>query len=110
MSWLKGFKVGSRTTGVRDMLSTYVDDTIVFCDAISEQISFLRLMLFIFEAISGLKINWRKNNIFPINEVTQFQVLANILRCGMGKLPTSREHRGMKVRNLKLQNNNLLKK
>lgn len=45
-------------------------------------------MLVIFKAISGLKINWRKSNIFPINEVTQIQVLANILRCGVRKLPT----------------------
>ncbi|WMV22601.1 hypothetical protein MTR67_015986 [Solanum verrucosum] len=87
--WLKGFRVGSRTERVLEIYHLlYADDTIVSCEATSEQISFLRLMLVIFEAISGLKINWRKSNIFPTNEVTQIQVLANILRCGVGKLPT----------------------
>ncbi|KAG5619467.1 hypothetical protein H5410_019291 [Solanum commersonii] len=162
--WLKGFRVGSRTERVLEIYHLlFADDTIVFCDATREQISLLRLVLVIFEAISGLKINWRKSNIFPINEVTQIQVLANILRCGVGKLPTvylglplgvlnirdniikktenklamwkgqylslggrkehkgynlvkwnivqqSKEHGGMGVRNLKLQNNSLLKK
>lgn len=33
----------------------------------------------IFEAVSGLKENWRKSNISPIKEVSSIQTLAGIL-------------------------------
>lgn len=65
----------------------YADDTMAFCDATPEQISFRRMMLEIFEATTGLKVNRRKSNIFPVKEVLQIQVLANILGCRVEKLP-----------------------
>lgn len=35
----------------------YVDDTIIFCDAEEDQLKHLRLILVLFEGISGLHIN-----------------------------------------------------
>jgi len=32
----------------------YVDDTLIFCDAEEEQLKYLRTILILFEAISGL--------------------------------------------------------
>lgn len=60
----------------------------VFCNAKPEQISYLRVMLIIFYAISGLEVTGGKKNMFPINDTSQIQVLANILVNGMEKLPT----------------------
>lgn len=33
-------------------------------------------------------MNWSKNSIFPIKEVTYVQLLASVLGCEMGMLPT----------------------
>ncbi|KAG5630453.1 hypothetical protein H5410_002170 [Solanum commersonii] len=46
-----------------------------------------KVIMVIFEACSGLKINWRKSNIFPVKEVQQIQPLAYILRCRIEDLP-----------------------
>ncbi|WMV19117.1 hypothetical protein MTR67_012502, partial [Solanum verrucosum] len=37
----------------------------------------------------GLKVNWGKSSLYPIKDVTNFQSLADILGCGVGKLPTT---------------------
>jgi len=70
----------------------YADDTIVLCEANQEQLCYLRVILVVFEACSGLKVNWRKSRIFPVKEVVkevqQIQTLANILRCKVENLPT----------------------
>lgn len=41
-----------------------------FCETEEEQILMLRIIYIIFEAVYGLHINWRKNFIYFINEVT----------------------------------------
>uniref|UniRef100_A0A0V0IBM1 Putative ovule protein n=1 Tax=Solanum chacoense TaxID=4108 RepID=A0A0V0IBM1_SOLCH len=62
--------------------------TLVFCEAEQEQICYLRLILVIFEACSGLKVNWRKSDIFPVKEEQQIQSLADILKYRIEELPT----------------------
>lgn len=52
-------------------------DTLFFCDTEAGQVSFIRLMLLIFETYSGPSLNWRKSNISPIKEV-QMEELAGI--------------------------------
>nr|AAT40556.2 hypothetical protein SDM1_4t00019 [Solanum demissum] len=64
------------------------NDTLVFCEAEQEQICYLRVILVVFEACSGLKVNWRKSSNFPIKEVQQIEDLASILKCKIEKLPT----------------------
>lgn len=50
----------------------YADDTLVFCEPMEDQIWHIRVMT-VFEAISGLKVTWRKSNLFPIKEVNNIQ-------------------------------------
>lgn len=47
----------------------YADDTLIMCEAKEEQLKILRVILVLFEGISGLHINWRKSFLYPINEV-----------------------------------------
>lgn len=43
----------------------------------------------VFEGMSGLHINQRKNYLYPINEVTNMETLTNILGGEVGALPTT---------------------
>ncbi|KAG5609419.1 hypothetical protein H5410_020700 [Solanum commersonii] len=54
-----------------------------------EQLRILRIILVLFEDVTGLDINWQKSHIFPINEVTNMEALAMILGREVGALPTS---------------------
>ncbi|XP_059285619.1 uncharacterized protein LOC132039092 [Lycium ferocissimum] len=76
--WIKGF--GTQTNRGEDMEITqllYADDCLVFCEAKVEQIRHLRAILTIFEAISGLHVNWSKSFLYPVNQVTDLQFLAS---------------------------------
>ena len=60
-NFISGYKVGVRDGGelvISHLL--YADDTIIFCEANSEQLMYLRWTLMWFEAFSGLKINLNK--------------------------------------------------
>lgn len=57
----------------------YADDTLIFCDADKDQLTMLRVIFILFEATSGLNINWNKSDIFPVNEVTDIHNLAGFL-------------------------------
>ncbi|WMV20737.1 hypothetical protein MTR67_014122 [Solanum verrucosum] len=88
-NWIKGFSIKNRNNEIMEVTHLlFADDTVVFCEAEQEQICYLRVIRVIFEACSGLKINWRKINIFPVKEVQQIQSLAHILRCRIKELPT----------------------
>ncbi|WMV11771.1 hypothetical protein MTR67_005156 [Solanum verrucosum] len=65
------------------------DDTIILCDPVEEHISYIRVILVLFEAVSGLQVNWGKSSLFPVNEVPQIKEMAGILGCSVGKLPTT---------------------
>ena len=62
-NWLRGFKFAEGDLEICHLL--YADDIIIFCEAVVEQVSYIRVMLVVFEAISGLKVNWRKKQYFP---------------------------------------------
>jgi len=88
--WVKGFEVdrnGSNSLEITHL--QYADDTLVFCDAEEEQLRFLRIILVLFEGISGLHINWRKSHIYPINEVYNMEQLTFVLGGEVGSLPTT---------------------
>ncbi|XP_059292426.1 secreted RxLR effector protein 78-like [Lycium ferocissimum] len=81
-SWLKGFRIGNQACEEMQICHLlYADDTVIFCEAKAEQLRFIRLILVVFEGVSGLALNWRKSSIFPIKEVRQIRSLANILGC-----------------------------
>ena len=67
----------------------YADDTLIFCEPVAEQISYIRVILVLFEAVSGLRVDWGKGSLFPVNEVQQIQNLANILGCRVDQMPTT---------------------
>ena len=60
----------------------YANDTILFCEANSEQLMYLRWTLMWFEAFSSLKINLTKSVIIPLGRVDNVEELAAKLGCG----------------------------
>lgn len=66
----------------------YADDALVFCDAEPDQMKHLKAILLIFEGISGLHVNLEKSYIFPVNQIENLQVLADILGCQLDSLST----------------------
>ena len=53
----------------------YEDDTLIFCDVNKGQLLVLRSILVLFEGVSGLHINWRKSQLYPINDVYNMEEL-----------------------------------
>jgi hypothetical protein len=51
----------------------YADDTIIFLDHDLDQVKNMKLLLTVFEQISGLKINFHKSEIFFYGGVKEFQ-------------------------------------
>nr|XP_009762742.1 PREDICTED: uncharacterized protein LOC104214731 [Nicotiana sylvestris] len=88
-NWIRGFKVNCRAdSNMRISHLQYADDTLVFCEADREQLKVLRVIFILFEATSGLRINWYKSFIYPVNEVMELQSLAGILGGNVGEMPT----------------------
>lgn len=87
-SFIHGFQVGA-TLGDRLEVShlLYANDTILFCDACPEQVTYLQRVLTCFEAVTGLRVNMSKSEMVPIREVTNLSYLADILSCRIGSLP-----------------------
>ncbi|KAK6784192.1 hypothetical protein RDI58_017646 [Solanum bulbocastanum] len=67
----------------------FVDKTLVFCDAIETQPNYLGQILTWFQAVSRLQINLRKCEIFFVGEVNYIGLLAQVLNCKVGGLPTT---------------------
>lgn len=85
---LKGFQVDRLdASGVCVSHLLYADDTILFYDAVPEQLLYIRMILTCFEAVTGLKVNMNKSEIVPIGEVTGIDDLAALLSCHVGSLP-----------------------
>lgn len=64
----------------------YADDRLIFCGAEVEQLRYLRVILVLFEGISGMHINWSKSSLYPINEVHNMETLHIILDGQVGAL------------------------
>nr|XP_016438289.1 PREDICTED: uncharacterized protein LOC107764248 [Nicotiana tabacum] len=86
---IRGFRVNFRESDHLEITHLqYADDTLVFCDASRDQMLLLRVVFILFEAISGLHINWNKSFIYPVNEVMDIHSLVRILGRRIGVLPT----------------------
>ena len=88
-NFISGCRVGDREVGemvISHLL--YADDTIILCEANSEQLMCLRWTLMWFEAFSGLKINLNKSEIIPLGRVDNVELLVAELGCRVGSLPT----------------------
>ena len=66
----------------------FADDTMVFCEAKKDHLTYLGWILFWFEAASGLRINLAKSEIIPVGEVVEVEELAVELGCRVGTLPS----------------------
>ncbi|RVX01863.1 hypothetical protein CK203_019500 [Vitis vinifera] len=88
--YLSGFKVnGKGGEGLEISHLLFVDDTLVFCEAIKTQMNYLSWLLMWFVAISGLRINLSKSELIPIGRVDNLEDLASALGCKEGALPTT---------------------
>ena len=88
-NFISGCSLGNKEGG--EMVIShlfYVDDSIIFCEAKSEQLMCLSWTLMWFEAFSGLKINLNKSEIIPLGRVDNVESLAAELGCRVGSLPT----------------------
>ncbi|RVX22106.1 putative sugar phosphate/phosphate translocator [Vitis vinifera] len=66
----------------------FADDTIVFCEARKEYLTYLSWILFWFEAASGLRINLDKSEIIPVGEVEEMEEMAAELGYKVGSMPS----------------------
>ena len=72
---MSGFGVGNlegRSMTVSHLL--FADDMLIFCKADLDQILILRMILIWFEAVSGLKINLGKSELFPVGVVNNIDL------------------------------------
>ena len=67
----------------------FVDDTIVFCEALKDQILFLSWVFLWFEAAFELSINWDRSELTSVGMVSNMDELAAELRFRVGSLPTA---------------------
>ena len=66
----------------------YADDTIIILSAVEDRLVALKNMLHIFQQSTGLKVNFAKSSMVPINiELADAQRLSNILGCKLEQLP-----------------------
>lgn len=66
----------------------YADDTLLIMEAYANQLFFLKALLKSFTDSTGLKVNYAKSQMLPINVTHEkMQILANTFGCQMGSLP-----------------------
>jgi hypothetical protein len=66
----------------------YVNDTTLFMDRSLELAQNMKLLLVAFEQMSGLKINYHKNELFCIGEAKDHEVqYENLFGCKKGSYP-----------------------
>lgn len=68
-------------------LICYMHDSLILCDAEVEQLKH-QTDLTVFEAVSGLHVHRRKNQLFSVTVMPQLYRLAGTLACEIGSLPT----------------------
>jgi hypothetical protein len=66
----------------------YADDTVIMVDGSDQSIRNLKLILYCFEWLTGLKINYHKSEVFVFRvQKEENERLANMLNCVLGKMP-----------------------
>ena len=66
----------------------FADDTLVFCKPDESNLGYLRCILLLFEAMSGLRVNLSKSALIPVGDVPNVHVLARFLGCKVDHLPS----------------------
>ena len=86
---LEGFQVGSaRSRGLLVSHLQFADDTLIMCRPCESDLGYLRCVLLLFEAMSGLRVNLSKSSIIPIGEIPNIHHLASFFDCGVSALPS----------------------
>ncbi|KAL6338492.1 hypothetical protein AAG906_020588 [Vitis piasezkii] len=67
----------------------FADDTLVFCKASQDHLTYLSWLLLWFEAVSGLRINLEKSELIPVGRVENIDDLAWDFGCRVGSLPST---------------------
>ena len=67
----------------------FADDTLVFCQASQDQLTYLSWLLMWFEAISGLRIKLEKSELILVGRVENIDDLALDFGCRVGSLPST---------------------
>ena len=80
---------GGGDEGVKVSHLLFVDDTLIFCEAQEEKMTFLCWLLMWFEAISRLKVNLDKSELIPMGRVENVDYLTCELDCKVGSLPST---------------------
>ena len=69
-------------------IAQYADDTLLLLQADARQLFFLKAILHSFAESTGLKVNYRKSQMYPINVTPEKMVLlANTFGCDIGSMP-----------------------
>jgi hypothetical protein len=63
----------------------YADDTAIMVDGFDTSILNLKLILYCFEWMSGLKINYHKSEVYVSGVDQQEERIANMLNCKLGE-------------------------
>jgi hypothetical protein len=66
----------------------YADDTLILIQHDKRQIINLKFLLMCFEEMSGLKINYHKNEVIVMGQIIEVQQrVPNMLNCKLGSFP-----------------------
>jgi hypothetical protein len=66
----------------------YADDTLLILEACPKQLFFLKAILNSFASATGLKVNYNKSNMFPINvSPEKMVILSRTFNCQIGEMP-----------------------
>jgi hypothetical protein len=83
---IKGVMENFRSGGV--LALQYTDDTLLFSSYDRSSLRNLKIVLMLFEKISGMRINFNKSEFIPINlENEEIHEISHILKCHVGTLP-----------------------
>lgn len=81
------FFVGSKRSSVVHISHMlFTNDSLVFCGANPEHLSYLRVLFLCFEATPELNVNLAKSELDPVGNVDNVDKLAEILRCRVSSL------------------------
>ena len=79
----------------------YADDTVLFLELDDSSIATAKFLLYCFEAMSGLKINYQKSEVLVLGvDQEEQERVANLLNCEVGSFPM--QYLGIPVSNKKL--------